>query len=156
MNRNSFNMKKWLQSRPETDAPLEEAFLAHSRAARIGKRICQASTLVHAFMPVLAMIGIITLTAFPALAQNPGGSIFGGNDQTVGNGVREFVKWGRNLLFLLGIVFIIWGIINYAMEKSWMKQLVGGAGCFGFSGIAALAYSFSQGQAVNLDTTLGG
>jgi hypothetical protein len=147
------DMREWLHDR-STDMAIDEELLAHSRAARIGKRLCQASFLVHAFAPLLAIAAIILLTAMPALAQSPGGSIFGGNDQTVGNGVREFVKWGRNLLFLLGIVFVIWGIVNYAIEKSWMKQLIGGVGCFGFSGVAALAYSFSQGQAVQLDTTL--
>jgi hypothetical protein len=133
----------------------DEALLAHSRSARIGKGLCQASAVVHLLAPVLVVIAMITVTAVPAFAQSPGGSIFGGNDQTVGNGVREFVKWGRNLLFLLGIIFVIWGIINYAFEKSCMKQFLGAAGAMGFGGVAALAYSFSQGQAVNLDTSLG-
>lgn len=149
-----FDLRKWLDDRTGNVA-IDNALLAQSRAARIAKRLFQAGALVHTFAPVLMVIVMLAVAACPALAQSPGGSIFGGNDQTVGNGVREFVKWGRNLLFLLGIVFIIWGIVNYAIEKSWMKQLIGGVGCFGFSGVAALAYSFSQGQAVNLDTTLG-
>ena len=151
---NRFDIKKWLHDRT-ADVSIDDRLLARSRAARIGKRLFQASTIIHILTPVLVVVGALTLFAIPVLAQSPGGNIFGGNDQTLGNGVREFVKWGRNLLFLLGIVFIIWGIVNYATEKSWMKQLIGGVGCFGFSGVAALAYSFSQGQAVNLDTTLG-
>lgn len=151
---NRFDMRNWLHDRI-ADVNIDNQLLAQSRAARIAKRLFQVSGLIHALTPALVVVGTLLLFAFPALAQSPGGSIFGGNDQTVGNGVREFVKWGRNLLFLLGIVFIIWGIVNYAIEKSWMKQLIGGVGCFGFSGVAALAYSFSQGQAVNLDTTLG-
>src|SRR2546430_13009871 len=50
-----------------------------------------------------------------------------------GNGVREAMKWGRNLLFLLGIGGLMWAAFNYMTEKSWTKQAIGGAFCFGFS-----------------------
>lgn len=154
MKRHIVNRLRKLFRASIADVDIDSQLLAQSRSARIAKRLFQASAWVHVLTPALVVVGTLLLLAFPVLAQSPGGSIFGGNDQTVGNGVREFVKYGRNLLFLLGIGFIIWGIINYAIEKSWVKQLIGGVGCFGFSGVAALAYSFSHGQAVNLDTTL--
>jgi len=102
------------------------------------------------------MVAIFSLTAVSAMAQGPGGgTIFGGNDQTLGNGVREIIKWGRNLLFLLGIGGLMWAAVNYMTEKNWTKQALGGVFCFAFGSIASLAYSFSQGNAVNLDTDLG-
>ncbi len=149
----SMNMRKWLRD-SVADVGIDEELLRRSRIARIGKRTIQASVVMHIMAPLLVIIAMFALAAVPALAQGPGGPIFGGNDQTVGNGVREAVKWGRNMLFLLGVAFVIWGIINFAIEKSYMKQILGAVGCFGFGGIAALAQSFSQGQAVNIDTTL--
>jgi len=148
------DMRKWLHDR-STDVAIDEELLAHSRAARIGKRLCQASFLVHTLAPLLAIAAMILLTAMPALAQSPGGSIFGGNDQTIGNGVREIIKWGRNLLFLLGVGGIAWAAVNYMTEKNWTKQALGGAFCMAFGAVASLVYSFSQGNAVNLDTDLG-
>jgi hypothetical protein len=69
--------------------------------------------------------------------------------------VREAIKWGRNLLFLLGIGGLMWAAFNYMTEKNWTKQAVGSVFCFAFGAVASLAYSFSQGNAVNLDTNLG-
>src|ERR1044071_8194525 len=84
--------------------------LRHSRAARISKRLVQASLVINALAPAL----VICLTAASVMAQGPtGGTIFGGNDQTLGNGVRELIKWGRNLLFLLGVGGIAWAAVNY-------------------------------------------
>src|SRR2546430_9943500 len=97
-----FNLRPWLRDRA-ADVAIDESLLQQSPTARASKRLIQASMIVHVLMPVLVILVIITLTALPVLAQSPGGSIFGGNDQTVGNGVREAIKWGRNLLFLLGI-----------------------------------------------------
>jgi len=149
-----FDMRIWLSNRAAV-SEIDEGLLAHSRAARIGKRLMHASAVVHALTPLIVIGVMIVLAAVPALAQSPGGSIFGGSDQTIGNGVREFIKWARNLLFLLSVVFVGWGLLNYAFEKSSMKQFLGAAGCMSFGAISALIYSFSQGQAVNLDTTLG-
>ena len=87
-----FNMRQWLRDRA-TDVAIDESLLQQSRTARASKRLIQASMIVHVLTPVLVILGIITLTALPVLARSPGGSIFGGNDQTLGNGVREAIKW---------------------------------------------------------------
>jgi hypothetical protein len=153
MKRNAFC--EWLRSRANT-VTIDQDLLDHSRAARASQRLIQASVIADALTPVLTIITIFSLTAATALAQGPGGgTIFGGNDQTVGNGVREVIKWGRNLLFLLGIGGLMWAAVNYMTEKNWTKQALGGIFCFAFGAVASLAYSFSQGNAVNLDTELG-
>jgi hypothetical protein len=148
------DMRKWLHDRAG-DVAIDENLLQHSRTARVSRGLIQASVVIHVITPVLVLVTMLALVAVPVYAQAPGGSIFGGNDQTIGNGVREFIKWGRNLLFLMGVVGIGWALVNYTFEKNWAKQLIGGIGCFCFGGVATLAYSFSQGQAVNLDTSLG-
>lgn len=154
MKRNAFC--KWLRSRANT-VTIDQDLLDHSRAARASQRLIQASAIADALTPVLTIITIFSFTAVTALAQGPGGgTIFGGNDQTLGNGVREVIKWGRNLLFLLGIGGLMWAAVNYMTEKNWTKQALGGIFCFAFGAVASLAYSFSQGNAVNLDTELGG
>ena len=131
---------------------IDPNLLTRSRAARWSRRLIQASVIVNALTPLL----VIAFSAISVLAQGPsGGSIFGGNDQTIGNGVREVIKWGRNLLFLLGIGGLMWAAVNYMTEKNWTKQALGGVFCFAFGAVASLAYSFSQGNAVNLDTDLG-
>ena len=131
---------------------IDPNLLMRSRAARISKRLVQLSVVINAVAPAL----VICLTAVCAMAQGPtGGTIFGGNDQTLGNGVRELIKWGRNLLFLLGVGGIAWAAVNYMTEKNWTKQALGGGFCMAFGSVASLVYSFSQGSAVNLDTDLG-
>jgi hypothetical protein len=40
-------------------------------------------------------------------------------------------------------------------ERAWGRQIIGGLLCLGFGGAVSLIYSFSQGNAVNLDTDLG-
>jgi hypothetical protein len=138
---------------------IDEEVYEASRAARIGQRAIQLAVIVRSIEPVLVIvitsIWMLVVTAHPALAQTPGGSIFGGNDQSLGNGVREAIKWGRNLLFLLGVVGVGWGIFNLMTEKAWGRQIIGGLLCLGFGGAVSLIYSFSQGNAVNLDTELG-
>jgi len=152
------SLSRWVGVR--TDAyKIDDEVYEQSRAARIGERAIQLAVILRAIEPLL----VVTITAFliviamahPAMAQTPGGSIFGGNDQTVGNGVREAIKWGRNLLFLLGVVGVGWGIFNLMTEKAWGRQIIGGLLCLGFGGAVSLIYSFSQGNAVNLDTDLG-
>ncbi len=138
---------------------IDEEVYEASRAARIGQRAIQLAVIVRSIEPVLVIvitaIWMLVVMAQPALAQTPGGSIFGGNDQSLGNGVREAIKWGRNLLFLLGVVGVGWGIFNLMTEKAWGRQIIGGLLCLGFGGAVSLIYSFSQGNAVNLDTELG-
>ena len=143
--------RSWLRN--QTNAvKIDEQLLTNSRTARASQRLFQASAILNALTPVL-LIGIMSVSV---MAQGPsGGSIFGGDDQTLGNGVREVIKWGRNLLFLLGIGGLMWAAVNYMTEKNWTKQALGGVFCFAFGAVASLAYSFSQGNAVNLDTDLG-
>ena len=152
-----FNMREWLRNRT-ADIPIDTGLEQQSIVARGSKRLLQASALLHVLTPLLAIVAVVAINAVPVLAQGsaPGGSIFGGNDQTLGNGVREAIKWGRNLLFLLGIGGLMWAAFNYMTEKNWTKQAIGGVFCFAFGAVASLAYSFSQGNAVNLDTNLGG
>jgi hypothetical protein len=138
---------------------VDQELLDHSRAARVGHRIIQLAVLVRTIEPALALIAAVLLAimtlAHPALAQVQGGNIFGQNDQAVGSGLRELIRYGRNALFLLGIGGIGWGAFNYMTEKSWGRQMLGGGISMGIGGILSLIYSFSQGNAVNLDTDLG-
>ena len=143
--------RSWLRN--QTNAvQINDQLLTNSRTARASQRLFQASAILNTLAPIL-LIGIMSISV---MAQGPsGGSIFGGDDQTLGNGVREVIKWGRNLLFLLGIGGLMWAAVNYMTEKNWTKQALGGVFCFAFGAVASLAYSFSQGNAVNLDTDLG-
>lgn len=140
-------------ARPVVD--LDEEIL-QSRIARVGEKLIRAAVMVRFVEPVLVLAGIVFVIAVgPALAQAPGGNIFGGSDQTVGNGVREAIRWARNILFLLGIGACAWGAVNIFLEKPYARQFIGGGAAMGFGGIASLAYSFAQGQAVNVDTDVG-
>lgn len=135
----------------------ESELLAQSNAARVGVRIIKIAQASIAVEPLITLAVTCLLCLLPtgqAFAQTPGGNIFG-SDQQVGNAIREAIKWGRNLLFLMGIVFVGWGVINYGTEKSAGKQIVAAIGCFAFGGIVALVYSISQGNAVNFDTGFG-
>lgn len=151
-------LSKWIGVRADAYR-IDSALYEQSQVARIGQGAIQVAVIVRAIEPALiiavtALLMIVT-AAHPALAQTPGGNIFGGNDQSLGNGVREAIKWGRNLLFLLGVVGVGWGIFNLMTERAWGRQIVGGLLCLGFGGAVSLIYSFSQGNAVNLDTDLG-
>jgi hypothetical protein len=133
---------------------VDESLFARSRVARISRNLVRAAVIIKTIEPVL-LVGIIAglgilVAVQPAAAQGTG--LFPGDDQQIGNGVREAIKWARNLLFLLGFVGIGWMIFNLMTEKAWGRQLLGGILCWGFGGLAALAYSFSQGSAVDLPT----
>ena len=134
---------------------IDDDLLERSRVARAGSSFIQLAIFVRAIEPVLALVTALLLVTVPALAQTPGGNLFGGNDQQLGSGVREAIRWGRNLLFLLGVGGVGWGAANIMMEKAWGRQMLGGGVCMGIGGILSLIYSFSQGNAVNLDTDLG-
>jgi hypothetical protein len=130
---------------------------ALSRITLLGGRLIKAAQIISAAEPVitLALLAMVMLfSGGAAMAQTPGGNIFG-SDQQVGNAIREAIKWGRNLLFLMGVVFVGWGVVNYGSDKPAAKQLIAAIGCFAFGGIVALVYSISQGNAVNLDTGFG-
>ena len=145
---------RWIRAQLNT-CGVDDDLLERSRVARAGYRVIQLAALLRAVEPALLLIIATILMAVPALAQQPGGDIFGGNDQVLGNGVREAIRWGRNLLFLLGVGGVGWGIINYMTEKAYLKQMIGGGLAMSLGGIASLIYSFSQGNAVNLNTDLG-
>jgi hypothetical protein len=129
--------------------------LESSRAARAGNRAIQLAVVIRAVEPALLLVATFLLMSASALAQTPGGDIFGQNDQVIGSGVREAIRWGRNLLFLVGVGGIIWGTVNYMTEKAYMKQFIGGGLSMSLGAITSLIYSFSRGNAVDLDTNLG-
>ena len=135
---------------------LDEEVREQSRIARAGERLIHAAVFIRVVEPALALAALILVIAVgPALAQAPGGNIFGGSDQTVGNGVREAIRWARNILFLLGIGAVAWGTVNIFLEKPYARQFIGGGASMAFGGIASLAYSFAKGQAVDVDTDVG-
>lgn len=123
-----------------------------------GRRLMSCAQRVALLEPALVIVLTALLALVPlagsASAQTPSGNIFG-SDQQVGSAIREAIKWGRNLLFLMGIVFVGWGVVNFGTDKPSAKQLIAAIGCFAFGGIVALVYSISQGNAVNLDTGFG-
>ncbi len=124
----------------------------------LGRRLMAFARTVTLIEPALEILLTVLLALMPlsspAFAQTPSGGIFG-SDQQVGNAIREAIKWGRNLLFLMGIVFVGWGVVNFGTDKPSAKQFIAAIGCFAFGGIVALVYSISQGNAVNLDTGFG-
>jgi hypothetical protein len=120
----------------------------------MGARIIALARIVQSIEPLVVILLLLVAAAIDAMAQTPGGNIFG-SDQQVGNAIREAIKWGRNLLFLMGVVFVGWGVVNFGTDKPSAKQFIAAIGCFAFGGIVALVYSISQGNAVNLDTGFG-
>lgn len=133
---------------------VHQASLPPVRSARLGSRFIKTAQFITVLEPLLTLLLLtIGLTA-TASAQTTGGQIFG-SDQQVGNAIREAIKWGRNLLFIMGIVFTGWAVLNYGTEKPSGKQIIAAIGCFAFGGIVALVYSISQGNAVNFDTGFG-
>ena len=134
---------------------VDDDLFESSATARAGSSLIRLAVFIRAVEPVLALVGALLIVTVPALAQTPGGNLFGGNDQQLGSGVREAIRWGRNLLFLLGVAGVGWGAANIMMEKAWGRQMLGGGICMGIGGILSLIHSFSQGNAVNLDTDLG-
>ena len=135
---------------------LDEEILEQSHVARAGEKLIRAAVFIRVVEPMLVLASLMLVMAVaPALAQAPVGNIFGGSDQTVGNGVREAIRWARNILFLLGIGAVAWGTVNIFLEKPYARQFIGGGASMAFGGIASLAYSFAKGQAVDVDTDVG-
>ena len=134
---------------------LDEEILEQSLVARAGEKLIRVAVFIRIIEPLLALIFMVLVITGPVLAQSPGGNIFGGSDQTVGNGVREAIRWARNILFLLGIGAVAWGTVNIFLEKPYARQFIGGGASMAFGGIASLAYSFAKGQAVDVDTDVG-
>ena len=98
----------------EVDGDLFE----RSRLARAGRSLVQLAVFIRAIEPALALVAALLIVAVPALAQTPGGNLFGGNDQQLGSGVREAIRWGRNLLFLLGVAGVGMGSGEHHDGKS--------------------------------------
>lgn len=137
-------------------AVVDEEILEQSQIARAGEKLIRVAVIIRVVEPMLVLASLMLVIAVgPALAQAPGGNIFGGSDQTVGNGVREAIRWARNILFLLGIGAVAWGTVNIFLEKPYARQFIGGGASMAFGGIASLAYSFAKGQAVDVDTDVG-
>ncbi len=148
----------WKQIRERLSRPTIECDedVLQSRIARAGEKLIRAAVIIRVVEPVLVLMALMLVIAVgPALAQAPGGNIFGGSDQTVGNGVREAIRWARNILFLLGVGAVAWGTVNIFLEKPYARQFIGGGASMAFGGIASLAYSFAKGQAVDVDTDVG-
>jgi len=131
-----------------------KSYGGNSRCVRIGLRIIRIGQAAQMIESLVLLVFLLVSAAIDATAQTPSGNIFG-SDQQVGNAIREAIKWGRNLLFLMGIVFVGWGVVNFGTDKPAAKQIIAAIGCFAFGGIVALVYSISQGNAVNLDTGFG-
>lgn len=141
-------------SQPPTGVIASAGEVNHSRLLRLGTALIRYSQYIHFIEPLAFLVGWFLTMSLSTLAQTPGGNIFG-SDQQVGNAIREGIKWGRNLLFLMGIVFVAWAVVNYGTEKPATKQLIAAIGCFAFGGIVALVFSISQGNTVNFDTGFG-
>ena len=145
---------EWIRAQT-SDCRVDNEILESSRAARAGNRAIQLAVVIRAVEPALLLLATLLLMSASALAETPGGNIFGQDDRVIGSGVREAIRWGRNLLFLLGVGGIGWGAVNFMTEKAYIKQFIGGGLMMSLGGVASLIYSFSQGNAVDLDTNLG-
>jgi hypothetical protein len=154
MNRSASSLRRWWAGRTDLPPKIDPEIFARSRSARVGVRIIASARVAQSIEPTVTYILLLALSAVDASAQQPSGNIFG-SDQQVGNAIREAIKWGRNLIFLIGIIFVGWGVVNFGTEKPSAKQFIAAIGCFAFGGIVALVYSISQGNAVNLDTGFG-
>jgi hypothetical protein len=147
-------LRRWWAGRTDPPPKIDPGKFARSRSARVGVRIIASARVAQSIEATVTYILLLALAAVDASAQQPSGNIFG-SDQQVGNAIREAIKWGRNLIFLIGIIFVGWGVVNFGTEKPSAKQFIAAIGCFAFGGIVALVYSISQGNAVNLDTGFG-
>ncbi len=153
----AFTFAPWRFERIKRSFEQHLAERIHRRTIDLGFRLLRLAQLALRMEPIFTLalcLLMIVLAAAESFAQTPSGNIFG-SDQQVGNAIREAIKWGRNLLFLMGVVFVGWGVVNYGTEKPAAKQIIAAIGCFAFGGIVALVYSISQGNAVNLDTGFG-
>ena len=101
----------------------------------------------------LAALPVLVASVAPVLAQQPG-NIFDASDQTLGNGLKAFIRYMRNFFFLLGFIFLALMGWNIANNKPWGNKLAGAVFCWGFAAIGSLIYTFTQGEDVDLDTDL--
>ena len=101
----------------------------------------------------LAALPVLVVLVAPVFAQQPG-NIFDASDQTLGNGLKAFIRYMRNFFFLLGFIFLALMGWNIANNKPWGNKLAGAVFCWGFAAIGSLIYTFTQGEDVDLDTDL--
>lgn len=102
-------------------------------------------------------IVLVSLLIIPVIAQahEPGGTIFGADPTVAGEGVRQFVRWFRNIVFLFGVAAVGFGCIMFTKKKEWGNWILGGALCLGFGTVAAVLYAFVLGNPVDVNTDLG-
>ena len=72
----------------------------------------------------LAALPVLVASVAPVLAQQPG-NIFDASDQTLGNGLKAFIRYMRNFFFLLGFIFLALMGWNIANNKPWGNKLAG-------------------------------
>lgn len=130
--------------------------LPNTRLTKAAKLLLVSDAILLAITPLLVIAGLILLNSVCVVAQTPGGGgIFGADAETAGTGLREVIKWLRNIMFLVGVGLFCLSGWKYYQEESLKKPLVGGALCMGaWAILATLAYRFSRGEAVNVDTQL--
>lgn len=126
------------------------------RLSKAANLLLVSDAIIAAFTPLLIIFGLILLNSVSVVAQTPGGGgIFGADAETAGAGLREAIKWLRNIMFLVGVALFCLCGWKYYQEESLKKPLIGGALCMGaWAVLATLAYRFSRGEAVNVDTQL--
>ncbi|MCC7170222.1 MAG: hypothetical protein IT459_07225 [Planctomycetes bacterium] len=129
-----------------------------SRRDRLVSRLNdpRTATCVGRAVAVSLTLAAIALVPVTALAQQPGGDVFGTSDQTLGNGIKAFLKYVRYLVFFAGFGFLAWGAINLGREQKYGNQMLGAIACFAFAAIGQVLYTmFGEGQEVQIDTDLG-
>lgn len=127
-------------------SPINPIELIERRAARVVRRMRLAELTLTA----------VAVLALPAIASaTPGGTIFGADASTAGDAVREFVKWFRNIIFLVGVGGVGVGCVQLMRKREWGNWIGGGACCMAFGVIAAVVYELAQGNSVDVNTDLG-
>lgn len=131
-------------------APTVPSFGEEGHAEKAVQKTVAVLHALSTFAPVI-VLGLLAL-AHPvaAMAQAPGGSIFGASDQTIGNGFKAFCKYFRVIIFFVGFVFMGLVGICKGVGKPWGGFLTGGLICWGFAGLAQLGYSFATGNEVEI------
>lgn len=84
-----------------------------------------------------------------ALAQVGGGrpnnTIFNGRPEQLLEGTRTFLKILRYVVVVIGVVFIVWGLLTLEQGQGWKKILIGIC-CLVYEAVQALGLFIGQGQ----------
>lgn len=123
----------------------------NSRLGRIGRRMVLMAFLLQATETILVVAVMTAALGLQAFAQSPSGSLFGGTDQMISEGVRSAIYWARNLLFAIGVFFGFMVPVRIYMRQGFGTAAAACVGCFGVAGLLALAYSWSQGRQVQFN-----